>query len=393
MATRFRVSAVGLCLVSLVAFLFSADSARAGRGHDRIASPHEAGLAPSAGHGHVGAEIEGIVTAVDTGAGTISITDSHRGPVVVTVDANTIIRHGWKPVALADIKVGAQVHAKAAPQTGGGFLAAMVFVQDNGSGSGGAQGSSGTECDTDVEGTVSAIDCGAGTMTVTTDSGDVSVTFDTNTLFFTKDTASTCDQIQVGDQVEVCGTQGATSVLAAKVKFEAPEAPETCDDEISGAVSAIDCGAGTMVVTTDSGDVNVTLTGTTAYFGPDDAAAACGDIAVGDAVEVKGTLQGDGSVIACKVSFSPPEVEETEVSGKINGAPDSGTQSFILTTDSGDVTIVTDSNTVIKQDDSVKTFADLADQMQVEVEGIVQADGSILASKISIESGDSGGGD
>jgi len=389
MRTRFRLSAVGLCLVSLVAFLFFADSARAGRGHGRIAVPHEAGLAPSEGHGHVGEEIEGKVTAVDTTGGTLTIQDERLGSVVVTVDDNTIIRHGWQPVALADVKIGAQVHVKAAPQDGGGFLAAAIFVQNNGNGSGGGQGSSGTECDTEVEGTVSAIDCGAGTMTVTTDSGDVGVTFDTNTVFFTKGhTASTCDQIQTGDTVEVCGTQGDTSVLAAKVKFEAPEAPETCEDEVSGAVSAIDCGANTMTVTTDSGDVNVTLADTTTYFGPHHADATCDDIAVGDAVEVEGTLQDDGSIAACKVSFEPPEVEETEVSGTINGAPDSGTQSFILTTDSGDVTIDTDSSTVIKQDGDIKTFADLADQMQVEVEGILQADGSILASRISIESGD-----
>ena len=391
MATRFRFPAVGLCLVSLVAFLFFADSARAGRGHGRIAVPHEAGLAPSEGHGHVGEEIEGKVTAVDTTGGTLTIQDQRLGSVVVTVDDNTVIRHGWQIVALADIKIGAQVHVKASPQDGGGFLAAAVFVQNNGNG-GGAQGSSGAECDTEIQGTVSAIDCGAGTMTVTTDSGDVSVTFDTNTVFFAKGhTASTCDQIQTGDSVEVCGTQGDTSVLAAKVNFEAPEAPDTCEDEVSGTVSSIDCGAGTMVVTTDSGDVTVALTDTTAFFGPHHAAAACGDIATGDAVEVEGTLQDDGSVVACKVSFEPPEVEETEVSGTINGTPDSGTQSFILTTDSGDVTIDTDSNTVIKQDGDIKTFADLADQMQVEVDGILQADGSILASKISIESGDGGG--
>jgi len=269
---------------------------------------------------------------------------------------------------------------------GGGFLAFVIFVQHNGSGSGGGQGGSGTECDTEVQGTITAIDCGAGTMTVHTDSGDVSVTFDGSTVFFTKGhTASTCDQIAVGDSVEVCGTQGDTSVLAAKVNFEAPEAPETCEDEASGTVSSIDCGAGTMVVTTESGDVNVTLTDTTAYFGPHHVAAACGDIAVGDAVEIEGTLQDDGSIIACKVSFEPPEVEDVEVSGTINGAPGSGTQTFVLTTDEGPVTIDVNSSTVIEEDHTLKSFSDLADGMSVEVEGALQGDGSILATKVSIE--------
>jgi hypothetical protein len=390
MYKRSHLSLIGVCLAFLVATLSFTVSARAERGHGRVAVPtHGSSLSPTAGHegfGHDGAEIEGIVTAVDTGAGTISITDEVLGPIVVTVDDSTKIRHGWTPVALGDIVVGARVHVKAAPQDGGGFLAFVIFVQHNGSGSGGGQGGSGTECDTEVQGTVTAIDCGANTMTVTTDSGDVSVTFDTNTVFFTKGhTASTCDQIAPGDTVEVCGTQGDTSVLAAKVNFEAPEAPETCEDEVSGSVSAIDCDAGTMVVTTDSGDVNVTLDDATVFFGPHHATAACGDIVVGDAVEVEGTLQDDASVVACKVSFEPPEVEEVEVSGTINGAPDGGTLSFILTTDSGDVTIVTDSNTLFKEHGDLKTFGDLADGMSVEVEGILQGDGSILATKVSIE--------
>ena len=391
MSFRLRFRTVGVCLAWLAAAAF-ASSVRAERGHGRVSVPGDTpSLAPSAGH--LGAEIEGLVTAVDTTAGTISVTDQRLGPVVVTVDSSTVIRHGWTIIPLANIAVGARIHAKAAPQDGGGFLAGVIFVQNNGnaSGGGGDQGS-GTECNTDVEGTVSAIDCGANTMTVTTDSGDVSVTFDSNTVFFTTGhTVSTCDQVQLGDSVEVCGTQGATSVLAANVNFEAPEAPETCGDEISGTISAIDCGANTMTVTTDSGDVSVTLTGTTAFFGPHHASAACADAAVGDAVEIEGTLQGDGSIVACKVSFEPPEVEETEVSGTINGAPDGGTLTFILTTDSGDVTIDTNSSTTISEDGSTKTFGDLADGMQVEVEGVLQADGSILASKISIEEGGDSG--
>jgi hypothetical protein len=377
------VRKLGVSLALLFAFASFNGSALAERGHGRIAPPsHSSQLAPA--FGHVGTEIEGIVTAVDSGAGTLSITDENLGPIVVTVDDSTVIRHGWTPVALADIVVGARVHAKAALQDGGGYLAAAIFVQRN-SPAGGGQGGSGTECDTQVEGTVTAIDCGAGTMTVHTDSGDIDVTFDPNTVFFTKGhTASTCDQILVDDSVEVCGTQGDTSVLAAKVNFEAPEAPETCEDEASGTVSSIDCDAGTMVVTTDSGDVNVTLTDTTAYFGPHHVAGACGDIAEGDVVEVEGTLQEDSSIVACKVSFEPPELEETEVSGTIDSI-DTTAQTFVLVTDSGNVTIATDSNTLIREHGALKTFADLAVQMQVEVEGVLQNDGSILASKISIE--------
>jgi hypothetical protein len=388
MHSRVRFFAIGLSLAFLCTL--ASGPARADRGHVRVTAPAHGhlGLAPTDGRGHYGAEIEGIVTAVDSGAGTISITDERLGDVVVTVDDSTVIRHGWTVMTLDQIVVGARVHVKAAPQDGGGYLAAAVFVQNNGSG--GSEGS-GTECDTEVQGTVTAIDCGANTMTVTTDSGDVDVTFDTSTQIFTKGhTPSTCGQIQVGDTVEVCGTQVDGSVLAAKVKFEAPEAPDTCEDEVSGVVDGTpDCGAGTLIVMTDaSGEVTIALTDTTKYFGPHHTSAECADVADGDVVEIEGTLQGDGSIVACKVSFEPPEVEETEVSGAINGAPDGGAQTFVLTTDQGDVTIDVNSDTIIKEQHDLKTFADLADGMSVEVEGVLQDDGSILATKISIESGD-----
>ncbi len=384
MRSRFRFTALGLSLAFLCAV--AAVPARADRGHVHVTSPAhgQIGLAPTEGRGHYGAELEGVVTLVDmTSPGTINLNDDELGAVVVTLQDTTIIRHGWTVMTLDQIAVGARIHVKASPQDGGGYLAASVFVQNNGTG-GGGQGASGTECDTEVQGTVSAIDCGAGTMTVTTDSGDIDVTFDPNTQFFTKGhTTSTCDQIQMGDAVEVCGTQGDTSVLAANVKFEAPE---TCEDEVSGTVNGTpDCGAGTMVVTTESGDVDVTLTDTTQYFGPHHTSAACADVADGDVVEIEGTLQDDGSIVACKVSFEPPEAQEVEVSGTINGAPDGTTMTFVLTTDQGDVTIDVNSETVIQQHHNLKTFADLADGMSVEVNGTLQGDGSILATKISIE--------
>jgi hypothetical protein len=92
------------------------------------------------------------------------------------------------------------------------------------------------------------------------------------------------------------------------------------------------------------------------------------------------------------VSFQPPEVEEVEVSGKIDGAPDGGTQTFVLNTeDQGPLTIDVNSSTVIQEHHDLKSFSDLADGMSVEVDGVLQGDGSILATKISIES--DGGGD
>ena len=377
--TRFRSALATASLVAL-SFVLMARPVRADRGHGRIFVPDNhahSSHAPTSGRGHFGEEIEGIVTAVDTGASTISLTDERLGDVVVTVDDSTIIRHGSTPVALGDIPVGARIHVKASPQDGGGFLAAAVFVQNDGTGGG-------SENEAEVQGTVASIDCGANTMTVTTDSGDVIVTLDPSTTFKKQGNAIACTDIGVGDVVEVSGTQGDTTVLAGKVTVESPEQEET---EVSGMVSSIDCGAGTMVLTTDSGDVTVTFTDATT-FKSKGKVATCGDIAVGDAAEASGVLQDDGSLVADKVSFEAPEIEETEVSGTIDTI-DTGAGSFVLTTDSGPVTVTTDSSTIVQEHHDLKTFADLASGMSVEVEGILQTDGSILATKISIEdSGD-----
>jgi hypothetical protein len=253
---------------------------------------------------------------------------------------------------------------------------------------GGASGSD-NPGETEIQGTVSAIDCGSNTMTVATGSGDAAVAFDAFTTFKMHGSAATCSDIQVGDTVEVSGTlQGDGSILAAKVSIESEDGGggDAQESEISGTVSSIDCGADTMVVSTDSGDVTVSFDGSTA-FSSKGSPASCGDIAAGDAVEVSGALQGDGRILASKVGFEAPEIEETEVSGTILST-DSGTQTFVLTTGSGNVTIDTDSNTVIQQDGDAKTFADLAAGMQVEVKGILQGDGSILAETVKIESGD-----
>ena len=400
MSFRSRSRIVGVCLAWLAA-LALASPVRAAHGRGRVSVPG-AGAAPAPSFGHLGEEIEGLVTAVDGTAGTLSVDDQRLGPLVLTVDASTVIRHGWTIIALADIVAGARVHAKASPQTGGVFLAGVIFVQNNGNGSGSGSGpgsgsgAEGSDTESEIQGTVKSIDCGSNTMTVTTDSGDVTVTFDSSTQFFGKKHAvAACADVAVGDTVEVEGTaQSDGSVLASKVSFEAPEGDDQGDDEtqVEGTVKSIDCGSNTMTVTTDSGDVVVTFDTSTQFF-THDSPATCGDVATGDAVEVEGTAQSDGSVLASKVDFEAPEPVEAEVSGTIDTI-DSGAQTFVLVTDQGNVTIATDSTTVILDGDTTKAFGDLATGMSVEVDGILQSDGSILAGKISIEeSGDDNSGD
>ena len=317
-------------------------------------------------------EISGTVASIDCGAGTMVVTTG-AGDVAVALDPSTIFRKQGNPAACADVHTGDTVEVSGTAQGDGSVLAAKVTIE-----------SAETE-DTEISGIVASIDCVGNSMVVTTSSGDVTVTFDPSTAFVRQGDPAACADVQVGDAVEVSGVaQGDGSIAASRVSFEAPE---TEDAEISGTVASIDCGASSMVVTTESGDVTVGFDGNTEFSGNDHAAAVCADIVPGDSVEVSGALQGDGSILASKVSFEAPEIEDTEVKGTILST-DSGAQTFLLAGEGGSVTIAVDSNTVIRNDGDVKTFADLAPGMAVEVKGIVQGDGSILASEISIESGD-----
>jgi hypothetical protein len=387
MRFRFFVVALSLAFLSAIA----APRANADRGRSRISVPSDgdhssSALTRIAGHDdHGGAsgsdnpgetEIQGTVSAIDCGSNTMTVATG-SGDAAVAFDAFTTFKMHGSAATCSDIQVGDTVEVSGTLQGDASILAAKVSIEAP------------EAQEAEITGTVSSVDCGADTMIVSTDSGDVTVSFDSSTAFQKQGNAAACSDVQVGDTVEVSGTlQGDGSILAAKVSIESEDGGggDAQESEISGTVSSIDCGADTMVVSTDSGDVTVSFDGSTA-FSSKGSPASCGDIAAGDAVEVSGALQGDGRILASKVGFEAPEIEETEVSGTILST-DSGTQTFVLTTGSGNVTIDTDSNTVIQQDGDAKTFADLAAGMQVEVKGILQGDGSILAETVKIESGD-----
>src|SRR5207253_2453533 len=63
--------------------------------------------------GHAGEEIEGLVSAVSTGAGTLTVLDQRLGAVVVKTTSTTVLRHGQTTMTLSQIQIGMRVHVKA----------------------------------------------------------------------------------------------------------------------------------------------------------------------------------------------------------------------------------------------------------------------------------------
>lgn len=73
-------------------------------------------------------EIEGIVKSVDTAASTLVVFSSHRVDETITVNEQTVIRHGATPYQLSDIVAGDRVHVKAQVE-GDTRIALQIMLQ------------------------------------------------------------------------------------------------------------------------------------------------------------------------------------------------------------------------------------------------------------------------
>jgi len=173
--------------------------------------------------------------------------------------------------------------------------------------------------------------------------------------------------IAVGAFVEVKGVlQADGSILAVHIHLEEPEHKDA-KVEFKGVVEEV-LPNGYRV----SGRI-VVVTGFTKVKGP---------IAVGDWVEVEGVLQADGSVLAYEI-----EVKGAPGSGKSAKVEFKGVVEEVLPNGyrvSGRIVVVTD---------FTKVKGPIAVGNWVEVEGVLQADGSVLAYEIEVKGAPGSGKD
>lgn len=160
--------------------------------------------------GHAGEEIEGLVQAIDPGAGTLTVLDQRLGAVQIRTDGATNVRRGDLSIPLDEIEVGNRVHVKALEEDDGTFLATEIFLQ--GDHVGGSRSFSGT---------VLSIDAGSGSFVVASNGTNITVDTNTSTRFHRRGGQAAFSDVAVGNGVEVRGTlQADGSVLAQKVTIE-----------------------------------------------------------------------------------------------------------------------------------------------------------------------------
>jgi len=189
-------------------------------------------------------------------------------------------------------------------------------------------------------------------------------------------------QVQVGSQVEIEGTRsnGALNAMVIRVQssggsaamsavatgtFVSPLPTPTSWIEFKGTVEEVlpngyRIAGQTVIVTT-----------TTRIDGP---------IAVGAFVEVKRILQADGSILAVHIHLEEPEQKDAKVEFK-------GVVEEVLPNGyrvSGRIVVVTD---------FTKVKGPIAVGNWVEVEGVLQADGSVLAYEIEVKGAPGSGKD
>jgi hypothetical protein len=109
------------------------------------------------------------------------------------------------------------------------------------------------------------------------------------------------------------------------------------------------------------------------------------NLMVGDAVQVDGTLRDDGTVLARsihKLTRHEEDEDQDENEVEFEGSIQSVTPPTLTVANK---TVLTDSSTRITRNDGTAMLSDLQVGEHVEVEGMRQADGSVLATRIEAE--------
>lgn len=238
-------------------------------------------------------EFEGVIRSVS--ATSLVLFTSKQVEQTIALDAATIIRKGRTTLTAADLKVGARVHVKAKAVEGGGYLATIVMLQNDGTDDGDDDSPEGRE----YEGiTVSATDA----QLVIRDqrNGEVTFVLTATTDIRKGNTPMTAAQILPGTRVHVKATSSADGATktATRVIVQNTNGGGSSEVKVSGTVASIS--GTTLTLTGEDGTVTVTTDATTKVV-KKKSAIALTDIVAGDRVKVEGTRVDATTVLAREI--------------------------------------------------------------------------------------------
>jgi hypothetical protein len=242
-----------------------------------------------------------------------------------------------------------------------------------------------------VEGRIVSVNCAANAATLVVGrTSQITVLVPAGTPIRHDGTAITCSQLLVGALVEVKGTKNGSSVTASEVELEDnpgpnqgpnPPPPGVSQVKLEGTISSAITGACPAISFT-LGSRSVTTNASTKF---DD--TACTALKQGDRVEVEGTSQASGSVLATKVEKEDDDDDddededenEVEVRGAISSAVTGTCPSIGFSI--GSTSVSTNAST--RFDDTSCSALKRGDT--VETKGTRQTNGSVLASRVKMK--------
>jgi hypothetical protein len=213
----------------------------------------------------------------------------------------------------------------------------------------------------------------ATSVTIRTGTTDRVVRLTSTTIVRVDDQPSTVSAIAAGDQAEA-HTQTETDGTSTALAIEVESHPSR---ELEGTVKSITATA--LTVTTSTGDVAITLTADTRILINGHTGAAA-DVHTGDHVEVEVRENTDKTLTALVVKV---QINFVDIRGVITA---SSATSITVKTSSGDVVVGLTTSTLIRMQGHVVNPSMLVVGSRVEVEALQQADKSLVAVSIDVES-------
>lgn len=281
----------------------------------------------------------------------------------------TVIRDGSNgPKAYADLAIGQRVHVKGTLAVDA-ISADLITIQNTN-----------TWIPVNVNGIVDSLNKAA-LPAFTFKIGSREIRGDANTRFFGDgDVLLALDALKDGSRVEVKGEQRDGYVYALRIHVNGPTTPEPPQDDsasVEGIVSAL--GGTAPALTMKIGMTTVTTDAQTVVQRRGDVQTLAA-IANGQIVHAVGVRQANGSLLARKLQIKDdgpdgPFVIEGSLGGLKGACPAImfGVNGFTVKT----------SDTTKYFPEPGATCVDLKSGMKIEVEGTRQADGSVLAAKVT----------
>ena len=232
------------------------------------------------------AQLEGRIVSINCGATPPTMVVGHLTQITVLMPPGTPIRHGGDSLTCSQLTVGLRVHVKGT-KSGTTITASEVIVQQ------GAPGPPEPANEVELKGTISALTPGCPSVSFMVSS--TKVVTNPNTKF----DETPCGALHNGSSVEVEGTRQADgSVLARKIDSEddGDRDRDGNQAEVQGTVSGAAAGHACPTFAFMVGSTKVAANASTKFED-----TSCAGVINGIVVDVKGTRQADGSIVATQV--------------------------------------------------------------------------------------------